>query len=442
MQRRGDTDAHERHVELGDSGTDGRRHQARNYRITAADELGSGSAAVKFEDNIRAITVLKGLIRDNAKEASPEEQKALVRYVGWGGLPQAFDAKNERWREQYHKVQSLLSSDEYAQARRSTQDAHYTSETVIRGIYQGLARLGVGKGKDTAPLRILEPSAGTGNFIGLCPPEWNAEFKAIERDPISSQIAKYLYPEAEIIPRAYQHVNISSHFDVVLGNPPFGNQRLFDQKHPDLSKFSIHNYFLAKSIAKLREGGVAAFVVSRHFMDAVDPSAREHIAQHAELLGALRLPNTAFRQNALTEVTTDIVFFRKTQSPQNRDWVSTRPYAVWNERENKWDEITLNSYFADRPNQIIGELLKTGGAYQSEVNCVADKIRSVKEQLGQDFPQRRELDLVRENHGAVMRELKRMQDEPGYVSNWTPRKLSDTQPEKEEAAPAVRRLRM
>ena len=368
---------------MGGSGTDGRRHQARNYRITAADELGSGSAAVKFEDNIRAITVLKGLIRDNAEVASPEEQKALVRYVGWGGLPQAFDAKNERWREQYHKVQSLLSSDEYAQARRSTQDAHYTSETVIRGIYQGLARLGVGTGKDTAPLKILEPSAGTGNFLGLCPPEWHTEFKAIERDPISSQIAKYLYPEAEIIPRAYQHVNISSHFDVVLGNPPFGNQRLFDQNHIDLSKFSIHNYFLAKSIDKLREGGVAAFVVSRHFMDAVDPSAREHIAQHAELLGALRLPNTAFRQNALTEVTTDIVFFRKTQSPQNKDWVSTRPYAVWNERENKWDEITLNSYFADRPNQIIGELLKTGGAYQSEVNCVADNL-----DLGEEIERR------------------------------------------------------
>ena len=198
VQRRGDTDAHERHVELGNPGSDGRRYEARNYRITAADELGSGSAAVKFEDNIRAITVLKGLIRDNAEVASPEEQKALVRYVGWGGLPQAFDAKNERWREQYHKVQSLLSSDEYAQARRSTQDAHYTSETVIRGIYQGLARLGVGKGKDTAPLQILEPSTGIGNFLGLCPPEWEAKFTAVERDPLSSQILRYLYPKEKL----------------------------------------------------------------------------------------------------------------------------------------------------------------------------------------------------------------------------------------------------
>lgn len=379
VQRSRDSDEHERHVGLGDSGAAGRGYEARNYRITPADELGVGSAAVKFEDNIRAISVLKELLQKNAKVASPEEKQVLVRYVGWGGLPQAFDAQNEQWREQYHKVQSLLSDDEYAQARRSTQDAHYTSETVIRGIYSGLSRLGVGK--DTAPLRILEPSAGIGHFIGLCPEKWNADFKAIERDPISSQIASYLYPEADHILRGYQHVNISSQFDVVLGNPPFGKQRLFDQKHPDLSKFSIHNYFLAKSIDKLREGGVGAFVVSRYFMDAVDSSAREHIAEHAELLGAIRLPNSAFRQNALTDVTTDIVFFRKTSSPKDKSWVSTRPYSVWNEKEKAWEEVPLNSYFADHPDQIIGQLVKTSGAYQGEVSCVADSSLLLSEEI-------------------------------------------------------------
>ena len=185
----------------------------------------------------------------------------LVRYVGWGGLPQVFDPNNDQWAAEYRELQGLLSPDDYTAARRSTQDAHYTSETVIRGIYQGLSRLGLGGGEG---LRILEPSAGIGNFIGLCPENFNAHFMAVELDPTTSAIARYLYPEAKHLNTGFQNSLLrSGGIDAVVGNPPFGNQSLYDPDFPELRKFSIHNYFLAKSLSLLREGGVAAFVVSR-----------------------------------------------------------------------------------------------------------------------------------------------------------------------------------
>ena len=359
-------------VGLGDIGEHGHRHEPENYRITSEDRLGVGGAKVKYEDNIAAIRLLKQLQDRDAKEATPEEQKILVRYVGWGGLPQVFDPKSERWAAEYQELQELLSPDKYAAARRSTQDAHYTSETVIRGIYQGLSRIGLGSGE---PLYILEPSAGIGNFIGLCPEHFNAKFLAVELDPTTSSIAQYLYPKEQHLNIGFQNSQIrSGGIDVVVGNPPFGQQALYDPDFPELRKFSIHNYFLAKSISLLREGGVAAFVVSRFFMDAGDPTFREHIAQSADFLGGIRLPENTFRENALTDVTADILFFQKNSGEKlyNKDWVNTATLDVEDTKHGGRRPATVNSYFVENPRQIIGALTFSGGMFESSLNCVSD----------------------------------------------------------------------
>lgn len=371
-------------VGFGDIGEYGHRHEPENYRITPEDRLGVGGAKTKYADNV-AIRLLKQLQANGAELATPEEQKILVRYVGWGGLPQVFDARNEQWAAEYREMQGLLSPDAYAAARRSTQDAHYTSETVIRGIYQGLSRLGLGTGE---PLRILEPSAGIGNFIGLCPQNFNARFMAVELDPTTSAIAQYLYPKAKHLNIGFQNSQIrSGGIDAVVGNPPFGNQSLYDPDFPELRKFSVHNYFLAKSISLLREGGVAAFVVSRYFMDAVDSSAREHISQYADFLGAVRLPETAFRQNALTDVTTDIVFFQRHdgENKRSRDWVNTASIEVDDLKNGGRRPATVNSYFVENPRQIIGTLAFSGGMFEGALNCLPDPAHT---DLGQEIAAR------------------------------------------------------
>ena len=357
-------------VGLRDIAEHGHRHEPENYRISPEDRLGVGGAKTKYADNVAAIRLLQQLQASNAKLATPEEQKVLVRYVGWGGLPQVFDSKNEQWAAEYREMQGLLAPDIYAAARRSTQDAHYTSEAVIRGIYQGLSRLGLGTGE---PLRILEPSAGIGNFIGLCPESFNARFMAVELDPTTSSIAQYLYPKARHINNGFQHINIASGYaDAIVGNPPFGQQSLYDPNFPELRKFSIHNYFLAKSISLLREGGVAAFVVSRYFMDAVDSAAREHIAGQADLLGAIRLPYTAFRQNALTDVTTDIVFFQRHNGENKRstDWVTTGSDFVDDLQDGGTRQAVINNYYLQNPGQIIGRMVFDGGMYAKELFCL------------------------------------------------------------------------
>lgn len=323
-------------------------------------------------DNVAAIRLLQQLQTSGAKSATPEEQKILVRYVGWGGLPQVFDPKNEQWAAEYREMQGLLAPDIYAAARRSTQDAHYTSEAVIRGMYQGLSRLGLGTGE---PLRILEPSAGIGNFIGLCPENFNARFMAVELDPTTSSIAQYLYPKARHFNNGFQNTGLNApNFDLIVGNPPFGKQSLYDPDFPELRKFSIHNYFLAKSISLLREGGVAAFVVSRFFLDAADPTAREHIAGQADLLGAIRLPETAFRQNALTDVTTDIVFFQRHdgENKRSRDWVTTGTDFVDDLKHGGSRQAVINSYFLQNPDQIIGRMVFDSGLYEGTLSCVTD----------------------------------------------------------------------
>ena len=372
-------------VRFGDFGEHGHRHEPENYRITTEDRLGVGGAKTKYTDNVAAIRLLKQLQANGAALATPEEQKILVRYVGWGGLPQVFDAQNEQWAAEYREMQGLLSPDTYTAARRSTQDAHYTSETVIRGIYQGLSKIGLGSGEK---LRILEPSAGIGNFIGLCPENFNTNFLAVELDPTTSAIAKYLYPNDHHINNGFQNTRLKSgFFDAVVGNPPFGNQSLYDPDFPELRKFSVHNYFLAKSISLLREGGVAAFVVSRYFMDAVDSSAREHIAGQADLLGAIRLPETAFRQNALTDVTTDIVFFQRHdgENKRSRDWINTASIEVDDLKNGGRRPATVNSYFVENPRQIVGTLAFSGGMFEGALNCLPDPVHA---DLGQEIAAR------------------------------------------------------
>ena len=358
---------------MGDIGGSRDRHAVENYRITPEDRLGVGGAKTKYADNIAAIRLLKNLQELDATEASPEEKKTLVRYVGWGGLPQAFDASNEAWAAEYRELQELLPADEYAKARRSTQDAHFTSETVIRGVYQGLSRLGLDNG---GPLRILEPSAGIGNFMGLCPANYDAKFLAVELDPTTAAISKYLYPEADHINSGFQASPVrGGYIDVAVGNPPFGKQTLYDPDFPELRKFSIHNYFIAKSLNLLREGGIGAFVVSRFFMDAADPTVREHIAEYADFLGAVRLPETAFRQNALTDVTTDIVFFRKNSGEKkNQDWVQTASIVAEDTKNGGQRSAVINKYFADNPAQVIGKMVFSGGMFRDALNCVADPL--------------------------------------------------------------------
>ena len=369
-------------VGLGNSGELRGGTEPVNYRITPEDRLGVGGAKSKYADNVAAIRLLQQLQADGVKLATPEEKKTLVRFVGWGGLPQVFDAKNEQWAAEYRELQGILSPGDYAAAHRSTQDAHYTSEAVIRAMYQGLSRLGVGSGKK---LNVLEPSAGIGNFIGLCPEEFNARFLAVELDPTTAAIAKYLYPQAHHLNNAFQNTSIrAAGFDLIIGNPPFGQQSLYDPDFPELKKFSIHNYFLAKSMRLLREGGIAAFVVSRYFMDAADSSAREYIADQADFLGAVRLPETAFRQNALTDVTTDIVFFQKHngENKRSRDWITTSGIEVDDLKQGIRRPAVINSFFAAHPEQIIGRMVYSGGMFADALNCVED---SPATDLGQEI---------------------------------------------------------
>lgn len=337
-----------------------------DYVIEAKDRIGAGGAKSKFKDNIAAIETLQTL-RAEGRGATWEEQGRLVKYVGWGGLPQAFDPRSTPWQNEYRQLVDLLSPDEYEKARRSTQDAHYTSPAVISGVYQGLRRLGFTGGK------VLEPAAGTGNFIGMMPDALRNEshFTAIELDPITAEIGKHLYPTARYINRGLQDVVIpNEYFDACVGNPPFGSQSLYDPDHRDLGNFSIHNYFLAKSIEKLKPGGVMAFVVSRYFLDANNSKAREHIADRADFLGAIRLPNTAFKENALTEVTTDIVFFQRSTGLRDSDrtWVGVGEVK---DRETGAG-ITINQYFIDNPGQMAGTMVLSDNMHKGSADLIAE----------------------------------------------------------------------
>lgn len=345
-----------------------------NYQISS-DELGHGSAKIKYRNNVAAIRLINELALEN-RLATEEEKKVLVQYVGWGGIPEAFDGANEDWKSQFNELSSLLSATEYAKARSSTLDAHYTPEHVIKTIYEGLDRVGFKGGN------ILEPASGTGNFIGFMPESMrnNSTIACIELDPTSHKISKQLYPLAVHINQGYQDTVVPrGSQDAVIGNPPFGNYNLYDRQFPNLKKLSIHNYFIAKSLEVTKPGGVMAFVVSRYFMDAKDPSARELISENAHLLGAIRLPNNTFKQNALTEVTTDIVFFQKKLNADeltDKSWVGTFDKKI--DGENLY---SINQYYIDNPQQLIGSLKNVSGRFGPTLELIADDHIDISKQL-------------------------------------------------------------
>jgi len=336
-----------------------------NYAISSADEIGAGGPKTKFKANLSALELLNRLAEEG-RQATQQEQSVLVKYVGWGGLPQAFDPANADWQSEYEALSTTLSAEAFDAARRSTQDAHYTPPEVIAGIYDVLEQFGFRGG------RILDAAVGTGNFIGVMPEEIRASSKVtgIELDPTTAAIAKHLYPEATIIQRGFQDVMIpDGYFDAAVGNPPFGNQRVFDEVHQDLSRHSIHNYFLAKSLAKVAPGGVSAFVVSSYFLDAAGTDAREQIAASSHFLGAVRLPSSTFKQIANTEVTTDVVFFQKARDGQEIDtsWTTLGEMTL-----EDGAVVPINSYYTRRPDMVLGKLEMDRGQHGREILTVAD----------------------------------------------------------------------
>ncbi len=321
---------------------------ASNYHITD-DHIGEGGPKQKFARNIEAIETLFKLEREN-RNATPEEQEVLASYVGWGGLADAFDPDKGNWSQEYTTLKNLLSEDEYAAARASTLNAHYTSPTVIRAIYDAVAQMGFETGN------ILEPSMGIGNFFGMLPPEMqSSQLYGVELDSITGRIAQKLYPNAEIKVAGFETTDRRDFYDLAVGNVPFGNYKVADKPYDKLG-FSIHNYFFAKSSDQVRPGGVVAFVTSRYTMDSKNSDARRYLAQRAELLGAIRLPNDAFKKNAGTEVVSDIIFLQKRDHPIDivPEWVNL------NRTE---DGFTMNSYFVDHPEMIMGDLATESTQY-------------------------------------------------------------------------------
>ena len=329
---------------------------AGNFRITD-DHLGEGGAKQKYARNIEAIRTLFKLEREH-RGATPEEQQVLSQYVGWGGLADAFDPNKDGWAKEYTELKGLLSEDEYAAARSSTLNAHYTSPTVIRGIYDAVERMGFRSGN------ILEPSMGVGNFFGILPDSMQSScLYGVELDSITGRIAKKLYPQADITVAGFETTDRRDFYDLAVGNVPFGNYKVNDKAYNKLG-FSIHNYFFAKAIDQVRPGGVVAFVTSRYTMDSKDSTARKHMAERADLLGAIRLPNNAFRANAGTDVVSDIIFLQKRDRPIDHE-------PDWVQLSKTEDGFAINQYFVDHPEMVLGELTTENTQYGREELTVA-----------------------------------------------------------------------
>ena len=329
---------------------------AGNFHITD-DHLGEGGAKQKYARNIEAIRTLFKLEQEH-RGATAEEQQVLSQYVGWGGLADAFDPNKDGWAKEYTELKGLLSEDEYAAARSSTLNAHYTSPTVIRGIYDAVERMGFRSGN------ILEPSMGVGNFFGMLPDSMaDSRLYGVELDSITGHIAKKLYPQADITVAGFETTDRRDFYDLAVGNVPFGQYKVNDKAYNKLG-FSIHNYFFAKAIDQVRPGGVVAFVTSRYTMDSKDSTARKHMAERADLLGAIRLPNNAFRANAGTDVVSDIIFLQKRDRPADiePDWVQLGKTE---------DGFAINQYFVDHPEMVLGELTTENTQYGREELTVA-----------------------------------------------------------------------
>ena len=362
----------------------------RNYRITD-DALGVGGAKEKFRNNMSAIRLLHDLQIEN-RLATPEEQETLAKYVGWGGLSMAFDEKNAAWANEYKELKAELSDEEYHAAMESTLTAFYTPPVVIKAMYEALDRLGFSQGN------ILEPSCGTGNFLGLLPDSMEkSKLHGIEIDPLSGRIAKQLYQKASIAIEGFEDTKLpDNHFDVVLGNIPFGEFKVNDSRY-NAQKFLIHDYFIAKALDKVRAGGVVMFITSKGTMDKTSPEVRRYIARRAELLGAIRLPDSTFRANAGTEVTSDILILQKRDRliDVEPDWIFL---------DTDVNGITMNSYFVNHPEMVLGEMKMESTRFGMDAVCKAH----------QDIP------LSELLHGAVRRingEITELDDEIDRISD-------------------------
>ena len=352
---------------------------AGNFHITD-DELGQGTPKEKFRANIMAIQLLKKC-EDENRNATSEEQKILSRYVGWGGLADAFDETKAAWETEYLELKTVLTPEEYAAARASTLNAHYTQPIVIESMYQVLENLGFTKGN------ILEPSMGVGNFFGMLPENLNqSKLYGVELDSISGRIAKQLYPDANIQIKGFEKTDYpNDFFDVTIGNVPFGAYKVNDRQY-DRFNFMIHDYFLAKTIDQLRPGGVAALITTKGTMDKASPEVRKYLAERADLLGAIRLPNTAFKANAGTEVSADILFFQKRDS-------MTKEMPEWVNLGSDTNGITVNQYFADHPEMILGEMKEVSGPYGTETTCMPIEGADLELQLAE---------AVKNIHGSMV----------------------------------------
>ncbi len=341
-----------------------------NYKINA-DYLGVGTAKERYRNNIRAINVLKKCEQEN-RYATRDEQEILSNYVGWGGLSEAFDP--DRWTDEYYELKELLTEEEYMQARESINTAFYTPPIVIRAMYKALANMGLDKGN------ILEPGCGIGNFIGLLPNNDKLKIYGVEKDIISGNIARQLYQKSSIAVKGFEEVNFSnSFFDVAIGNVPFEDLPVIDKKY-DRRNFLIHDYFFAKSIDKLRPGGVIAFITSQHFMDKKNDDVRRYIAQRADLIGAIRLPNDVFKKSAGTTVTSDIIFLQK------RDSI-TDIMPEWINIDTDENGMRINKYFVDNPNMIMGKMvLKTNQYGREEPTCIPIENMDLEEMLNNAIP--------------------------------------------------------
>jgi len=341
--------------------------QAVNFHISN-DAIGVGTPKEKFRRNVEAIKLLDQ-IEGEHRYATPQEQEILSQYVGWGGLADAFDENKPNWTTEYQELKNLLSPEEYRMARESTLNAHYTSPVIIRSMYDVIEKMGFTKGN------ILEPALGIGNFFGMMPDFMKeSRLYGVELDGITGRIAKQLYPQADVQIKGFEKTDYpNDFFDIAIGNVPFGQYKVADRAY-DKNNFLIHDYFFAKTLDKVRPGGVVAFITSKGTMDKASPEVRRYLAQRADLLGAVRLPNTAFRANAGTEVISDILFFQKRDRMVERepDWVHLSENA---------DGIAMNSYFAEHPEQIVGKMEMVSGPYGMESTCKPDESRPFEEQL-------------------------------------------------------------
>ncbi len=333
--------------------------QRRNFRITDG-HLGEGGAKTKFHNNVTAIQTLRK-IESEGRLATPEEQEILSRYVGWGGLPQAFDENNPQWAEEFTQLQKLLSPEEYEAAKATTLNAHYTSPTVIQAIYQAVENMGFRTGN------ILEPSCGIGNFFGLVPESMkDSHLYGVELDPLTGRIAQQLYQQNSIAVQGFENTELpDSFFDLAIGNVPFGSYSLHDKRY-DKHHFLIHDYFFAKTLDKVRPGGIVAFITSKGTLDKQNPSVRKYIAERAQLIGAIRLPNNAFLANAGTQVTTDILFLQKREKLVDVSLPEPDAALEWLHLGQTEDGVPVNQYFLDHPEMLLGQMAFDRSMYGNE----------------------------------------------------------------------------